>query len=768
MRHTWLIAILPALVWGAPNLDPHRAPKLPVRFERQPDGSFAGLGFGYHVSVSAQGYMFAGSRAVSVAIEGANPSAHARPEQPLAMKTSYFRPAAWRTNVTTYSRVVFDRVLPGVDVVYHGAGDQFEFDLVLQPGADSKDVVLRYSGHDRVAIDSDGNLLVSAGGQHFLQQLPAVYQRIGGNLRLISGAYSILGPDRVAFRLGPYDRSQPLVIDPVISYLNVPGGAGADAAIAMLRDSQGFLYVAGNARSISLPSTSDAYQAANGGDQDVFVMKLNPSAAPPNDVVSLTYIGGTSTDEVRAMTSDAQGILYLTGFTASSNFPTTSGAAATASKGDRDAFFLKLDFTQSGSGQLVYSTFFGGSGADVSNAVAVDSSGNAYIAGYTASTDLTIAGNTVQGSNGGGWDAFLAIFAPGGSLTFSTYLGGAKTDVAQAVVPLSDGSVVLAGNTQSDNFPLAGFSYDTNYHDGGGDIFVARIVPNVGLNGYAYATFFGGNGYDDVRAMQVLPNGQLLLAGTTGSTDLPLGQAPIQASLKGGTDLFVSVLDLSKAQGAALIYSTYLGGSDVDYLYGLNVKPNGIVLLAGYTFSTDLPVTPSAFQSTLAGPPDAFAMKLDLSKAGAAGLIYSTYAGSARADIGYAVEEDSVKGVLYLAGSTNGKQFPASNPVTRDAVAGDYDLFVLGFPSGSVSLSSAGNRIESAGGQASVLVNAATDSTWQAQSDSSWLTVKEGAAGIGNGAITYAVEPNGSAAERSATLTVAGQKFVVVQSGSTN
>lgn len=709
-------------------------------------------------------------RIIKIGIEGAKRTVNARAEEPLAMKTSYFRAGLRRANVSSFAKVTYEQVLPGVDIVYHGSGDQLEFDFVVRPGADPSKIVMRYQGQDRLFVNDEGDLVIVAGEQRLVQHLPAVYQRTGDALRLVSGNYSVDGPGRVSFRLGPYDGNRPLVIDPVISYLSFSGGAGTDAAIAMRRDSQGFLYIAGNARSVDIPATSDAFQARQGGDQDVFVMKINPNVPSPNDIVSVTYLGGTGTDEVKAMVLDSQNRVLLVGSTGSTNFPTTTGAPQTVHGTDTDAFFVKVDFSQSGTSQLAYSTFFGGSGPESANAIALDALGNTYIAGYSGALDMPIKGNAVQQFNIGGWDSFLAIYDAFGTLTYSTFLGGSGTDIATGVAPLSDGSVVIAGNTTSNGFPFAGASFDATFHDGGGDIFLARIVPNIGLNGLIYGTYFGGDGIDVLQTMAVTADDKLILAGSTTSSDLPVTLGAIQPFGKGSADLFVAVLDINKPQGAALIYGTYLGGSDVDYLYGVNVKSTSNILLTGYTYSKDFPVTSTAFQPTMAGAPDAFVMKIDLTKAGGAGLIYSSYLGSARADIGYAAEEDGPAGTLYVTGSTAGNTFPVANPFARGNIAGDYDLFVIGFPSGLVSLSTKASQVDAEGGDGfSVLVSAAPAYDWNAESDADWLTIRDGAAGHGNGAVSYAVAANGGTETRTANLSVAGHRVTITQSGkSTN
>jgi hypothetical protein len=611
-------------------------------------------------------------------------------------------------------------------------------------------------------VDANGDLRIRIGGEEFVQQLPVVYQKAGESIRLISGEYKLTGGDQVAFDLGPYDRREDLVIDPVVLYSGFVSASGSDTAVSVQRDAEGFLYIAGNTRATGLPVSGNAYQASNGGEQDIFVMKVSPYATSPDDIVYLAYIGGTGVDEVKAMVMTDPGLLYLTGWTVSSNFPVSSGAAQSTLKGDKDAFFMKLDLNQDGTAALQYSTFFGGTGADVSNAITVDSAGNAIIAGYSGSGDVTMTSDAVQAYGGGGWDAFAVMFNPSGTITYSTFLGGDKTDIAQAVAVAPSGAIIIAGSTMSVGFPLAGASFDANYHDGGGDAFIARIIPNKGLDGLQYATFLGGDGADEIRAMAFNAKGQLVLAGSTSSDDFPVGQGALQTKRRGASDLFVTVMDLDRPQGAALIYSTYLGGSDTDIPYGISFDNTGKLLLTGYTYSTDFPVTGGAFQSTLSGSADAFLAKLDLSLPGAAGLVYASFLGGVQADIGYALTSDN-SGNIYTVGATKSRRFPMSAGERAGSYPGDYDGFVFALQPCSVTLSPSSNSVPAAGGDYQLLVTSGSECTWNVSPTADWIVVKDAGSGKGNGTVVYTVAPNDSGDSRTAALLVTNQKRTVTQ-----
>jgi hypothetical protein len=732
--------------------------KIPARFEPASNNHFTGRGFRYGVSVGAAGYRLnLGSRLLDVSFKGATATAPGSGDSPFRFKTARYR-GAQKRETPSYARVRFSNSLPGVDVVYRETLSHLEFDFVVKPGADPRQVALHYDGHDSLQHDSEGNLVLTAAGERIVQQIPVVYQKLGNNTRLISGAYEVLGPRDVAFVLGPYDRSRPLVIDPVILYSGFINGNARENAVAITRDAQGFLYVAGTTGSTDLPVVS-AKQANRAADLDLFIAKINPFAPSPDDIVYLTYLGGAGADEVKAMTMPSPGILHLTGSTTSADFPVTSNAYKSTTGGDRDAFFIIANLTPESGEALQYSTFFGGSGAESGNAIITNAEGNTYIAGYSASGDLPFGGEPVQSANRGGWDAFLAIFTPSGSLLYSTELGGDKTDIATAVALDTDGFPIIAGTTASPDFPLAGASYDTVYH-GGGDLFLAKIIPFRGLDGLVYATYFGGSGADQLRQMDRDSAGRLVLRGYTRSMDFPATQSSAQPSIRGESDLFVTVLDLSQPQGAALRYSTYLGGGDADILFGSKLDGTSL-LLTGYTFSKDYPVTVSALQNINAGAPDMFVTRLDYSKPGSAALTYSTYLGGSLADTAYAVESDT-SGYLYVVGNTNSRRFPVSAN-ERPASPGDTSAVVIAVQACGVTLSSSGTDVPGNGGSATFLVTAAPDCSWTAQSLVPWLTVTTGANGSGNGSVTLTAASNDTGSARSGAIAVNDQRYQVTQ-----
>ena len=657
---------------------------IPAGFERAPGGAeFAVKGLRYHAATFPSGFrvLIAGedgqARTVNMSIENGNAEAAVRPSDKLPVRTNYLVGPRdrWRTSVDLYGRLRYEDVLPGIDIEYRPWGDQLEFDFILRQGADPGDIVLRYRGQDGLSIDRDGSLVVKAGGGELVQQIPAIYQRTPESMRLVSGRYEIRTGGEVRFILGPYDNTMPLVIDPVITYSGFIKGTGSTVANSFARDAQGRWYIGGYTGAADLPVIGNAPQNARGGDIDGFVARIDPNYPGGPTVTDLTYFGGSGTDQIYGMTLDASGVVYITGVTQSTNLPVSASAKQPTLGGSTDAFFAKINLDVPAGQAMVYCTYLGGSDVDMATAIQVDSAGLAYITGYTNSTNFPTAGSAFQSGAPGGGNAFLSQYDASGNLAYSTYLGGGGSDVARALALAPDGSVYIAGTTYSGDFPVTGGAYN-GASSGGGDGFLVKLSPASGL---IYSTYLGGSGAEDVKAMGLNAAGQIVLTGWTVSQDFPVTATPYQSILRGGTDLFVSVLDPAQPGSNALVYSTLVGGSDTDVPYGLAIDGGGQILVTGYTYSSaDFPTTANAFQATDGGAVDAFLVRLDPTQQGAASLVYGTYLGGAGNDIGYTLSLDST-GTIFIIGSTSSSQFPnVASADPRQHTPGAPDAFLLG------------------------------------------------------------------------------------------
>ena len=354
----------------------------------------------------------------------------------------------------------------------------------------------------------------------------------------------------------------------------------------------------------------------------------------------------------------------MTGYTQSTDFPTTAGAVQAASGGgfDRDAFVTKLNPAGTA---LVYSTYLGGSGDDEAFGIAVDALGSAYVTGYTNSPNFPTPG-AVQPVFGGGSDAFVTKLNPAGAgLVYSTYLGGRYFDVGRGIAVDALGSAYVTGWTLSDNFPTTAGTVQPAF-GGFNDAFVTNLNPT---GGFVYSTYLGGSHVDQGYGIAVDALGNAYVTGETVSTNFPT-TGTVQPTFGGGfSDAFVTELTPT---GTGLVYSTYLGGSSADVGFGVAVDALGSAYVTGGTDSPNFPTTAGAVQPTPGFGGDAFVTKL--APAGTA-LLYSTYLGGSSIDTGVGIAVDA-QGSAYVTGATNSPDFPTAGPGESTFGGGVYDAFV--------------------------------------------------------------------------------------------
>ena len=570
--------------------------------------------------------------AVRMKLVGANPDPQLSGLEEQPGKVNYFignDPAKWRTNVPTYARVEYRDAYPGVNLVYYGNQRQLEYDFVVAAGADPGVIRLSFEGVDKLTLDGHGNLVFQAAAGRIIQRSPVVYQEIGGIRREIAGRYVLRGKTRVGFQVAAYDRTKPLVIDPVLIYSTYLGGSGGgsdggEGGRGIAVDASGNAYVTGFTVSTDFPTTPGTLQPASGGGFfQAFITKLNPTGSA---LVYSTYLGGSGDNEGRGVAGDAAGDAYVTGVISATDFPTTPGALQPAFGGGlSDVFATKLNATGSA---LVYSTYLGGSGNDgVVSSIAVDAAGNAYVAGTTDSTNFPTTPGAFQTSfSGGSSDAFITKLNPTGSaLVYSTYLGsGAGSGAGSGGLAVdAAGNAYVAGATDSTNFPTTPGAFQSAL-SGGFDGFVTKL--NSTGSSLIYSTYLGGNGEDGAASIAVDAAGNAYVAGTTDSTNFPTVNAFQPAFGGGGDDAFVTKLNPT---GSALLYSTYLGGNGFDECESIAVDAAGNAYVVGTTDSTNFP-TVNAFQPAFGGG-DAFVTKLN--PTGSA-LVYSTYLGGSGGAVG--------------------------------------------------------------------------------------------------------------------------------------
>lgn len=572
-------------------------------------------------------------------------------------------PSRWRTNVARYGRVRYRNIYPGIDLVYYRTRNQLEYDLVVSPHASIAPIRLQFDRSSRLSLSPAGDLTVATDSASMTMRRPRIYQEIGGRHVEIAGGYSLHAANRVSFRLGAYDRSRALVIDPIVVFSSLLGGNADDVAYSVASDPAGNTYIAGYTNSASFPATAGAYRATGSGSSDAFVAKFSPTGA----LLYATYLGGSSEDVAYGIAVDSSGNAYVTGSTSSTNFPSTTGAYASSYRGGlSDIFVAKLNPAGNG---LVYSTYLGGAGADVGYSIALNSLNQATVAGSTASGDFPATPGAYKITFGGGTDdAFVArLDNAGASLVYASYLGGSGEDVAYGVAVDNLGNAYLAGYTQSTNFPATVGAAQTTF-GGATDAFVTAFNPSA--TAVVYSTFLGGAQEDYGIGIAVDSSSAAYVAGFSASAAYPHTSGVFQSAKSGGMDAVLTKLSST----GALAFSTFLGGSGDDYGLAVAIDTSGNAYLTGDTSSTDFPKSPNALQSSTAGDYSAFVAEINAS---GAALPYASYLGGAGYETGYGITLDTA-GATVVAGYTTSTDFPLT-AAAQSTLSGPDDIFVARF-----------------------------------------------------------------------------------------
>ncbi len=495
-------------------------------------------------------------------------------------KSNYFignDPKKWRTNVPTYSRVRYEGIYPGVDLVFYGNQRQLEYDLISAPGASLKAIRIAFDGAERIRIDDSGDLLIDTSVGEIRQRKPVIYQQLDGVKQQVNGGYAILGKQEVGFEVGDYDPRRPLVIDPVLVYSASIGGSYNESANAIAVDAAGNAYIAGMTTSLDFPTVNPVQPKLGlpavyiGIPPDAFVAKLNPSGTA---LLYSTYLGGTNNDAANAIAVDAAGNAYVTGSTVSNDFPTTPGAFQTMPSSGGDAFVTKLNPTGN---TLVYSTRLGGPPNSAPNnlslglptsaglEIAVDTESSAYITGYTFSPSFPLKRAAQNEFNSGrpfgfqclhnvlppfalSEDAFVTkLNSSGDGLVYSTYLGGTGQDEALAIAIDSAGSAYVAGRSCFPGFTSIG-------PGGAVDAFVVKLSPTG--REFDYEIALGGTGNDEADGVAVDSAGNVYVTGQTSSSEFPTTQGAFLRNLGGSVCYVTTNGGVSWQAGAGLPNST--------------------------------------------------------------------------------------------------------------------------------------------------------------------------------------------------------------------
>ncbi|MFT7463280.1 MAG: hypothetical protein ACI9EF_001624 [Pseudohongiellaceae bacterium] len=498
-------------------------------------------------------------------------------------------PSAWVTEAASWSSIRYDGLYPGVDVAVLERNGSLAYDLLLAPGADPAQVVLRCEGVTGLALDGEQLVLSTAVGP--LVQTPPVAWQVGalGERFPVEVSFRLIDGERYGFSAPDLSPELPLVIDPGLTWATDLGGTFADSITTIVRAPDGDLLITGSTGSPDFPTTPGPFQNQVDGFSDVFLTRLDPVG---NQLRFSTFMGGTDTVIFRPEVGEdlalaADGSIVVVGTATSPNFPTTTGVLEEDLIGGADAFVARFD----GDGMLLWSTRFGGTKNDAGSAVGVSPDGSVILAGHTFSNNLPVTSgafdesfNSLFLSN----DIFVSRLASDGSaVIWCTYVGGSLRDEVREILLNGDGSVTLGGLSGSINFPVTAGAYDESYNGPSGtetDGVLLRLSADGATLGFS--TFLGGPAITEICGLAETSAGDLVVAGTTFGGGFPTTTGARQLTYGGGfTDGFVARLS---GDASTLQWSTYFGGQGDDSILSLALDSGEQPTVTGETSSTSL------------------------------------------------------------------------------------------------------------------------------------------------------------------------------------
>jgi len=585
---------------------------------------------------------------VDVALVGANKNAKAVATDIQEYRESYHLARLGDATVTvhSYKKIAYRDVYPNIDWVLYVKGNALEYDFVVKPGGNVKDIKLRYDGATKMLPENGSIAIVSPMG-NVTEKKPYSYEAMSG--KMVASSFE-LNKNVLSFNTEKYNGT--VVIDPQIEWATYYGGSSGDQALASAADGSGNVYVAGVTNSATNIATTGAHSTTlAGGFGDAFVAKFNSSGG----LSWGTYIGGSGYEQAQAIACDKSGNVYAVGYTTSNSGIATTGAYQTSFAGGAgfggDAFVTKFN-----TDTLQWSTYYGGASNDYAYAVTCNANGDVYFGGTTSSNDFramyTTDGydTTEAGSN----DIFIAKFRSSGKRVWSTYYGGKKADQLQALCTDRAGNVYGTGNTNSDSAGIATTgAYQTTVTGATNPIssFLVKFDSTCHLK---WGTYYG-NGSTYGESVLCDTSGSLYLLGYTSSTTAISSTNAYQTSFAGGTtgggatptDMYLAKFTTDGNR----LWGTYYGGAGNDVTAGGLAFDNwGNIIMAGHTASTSGIATTinGAVQTTFGGNKDATLTKFTPFGQ----IIWGTYYGNTGDDEATGALYTTSNGAMYMTGWT--------------------------------------------------------------------------------------------------------------------
>ncbi len=587
---------------------------------------------------------------------------HVVGEGTAATKVNYLKgrdQSKWKNNVTTYEMVNLGEVYDGVDVKLRAHGNNVEKLFFVRPGADADAIRIRLDGADAIKINETGGLEMETELGPVSFTAPLAHQEGDGKKQAVKVAYVVKG-NEYGFRLGEYDKTKELVIDPLLASTFLGGGTIGLTSMAI--DQSGNVYATGYMETMDIPASPGAYSATIIGSFDAFILKMDSDL---ETLLAFTYLGGDYIDHSALITLDASGDVYISGWTLSMDFPVTPGAYDENNNNDiyQDVFISKLngDLTT-----LLSSTLLGGGKNDYVRTLSLDQSGNVYVGGSTASTDYPGAPGPYYPGDADGTGGFISKLDGGlASLIDSKIL----INEVRAMAFDQYGNIYITGATTSDDFHTTSGAY-SEIRTPFSDIYITKLDSDI--TEYLASTLLGGDSGEMGYALAIDQSGNVYVTGRTLSTDFPTTPTAFDRNAHSLNDLFISKLNSDLTN---LLASTYLGGNDQEDIYSLVLDQSGRVYVSGRTQSTDFPTTSGAYSQSKYSDYDAFISKLD---GNLSTLLYSTFLGENGSEGVHSIQLDQNE-YLYAAGFTTSVNFPTTPTAYHQDNSGAGDVFISKF-----------------------------------------------------------------------------------------
>ena len=572
-------------------------------------------------------------------------------------------PNRWARGVKSYETVVYKDLYDDVDLKYYFSESGPKYDLILKPYADPEDIRIKVEGQEHLKIHKD-RIEIGLGGGRSLQDRDLITYRESDD-GVIQSEFKLVDPDTYGFQLDDYDMGETVVIDPLL-FSTFLGGSGGDNMDGMTKDTNGNLLCLGRTGSIDFPTTDGSFDEDLNGDYDLFLTCLSSDGT---SLLYSTYIGGNDYEYPlwqREVITDQYGNIYLAGRTKSTNFPTTKDAYQTTGGGtdNYDIFLLKL---KSDGSDLLLSTYLGGLAAEYASAIIPLSGGDVIVGGTTYSDDFPTS-NALDSQLNGSSDIFLTrINYDGKSLDFSTYIGGDGNEGVYMINRDKNGTLILFGYSYSVGYPTTSGCFQSSLA-GSGDYVVTKLKPDG--SEIISSTFIGGSTSDYGGQMVLDSNWDLIIFGRTRSSNFPTTSGAYDTYFNGEND---AVLFKLKNDLTSLSFSTFLGGGNYDYPYGLSLLPNGDIAVIGTTYSNNFPTTPGAFDNQKGGNYDIFVSKFN---GDGSQLIASTLIGGDKYDNGRMMVND-LNGKISVCGACNSTDLVTTPGAFNRTLGGDYDMYFV-------------------------------------------------------------------------------------------